>query len=98
MCGKPLVPPSTPRRNRLRGATLFSLGVFLAASGAFLGGMVIATFGLWPQPPTVTVLAQRPILIESAQRQFAALKAPKPLVMTPDGQRRPVPAPSTIAH
>lgn len=91
MCGKPLVPPSTPRRDRLRRATLFSFGVLLAAASAFIGGMVIASLGFWPAPPRVTVLASRPILRGVGQRHVAALQAPKPLVVTVPSRRR-VPA------
>ena len=88
MCGKTLVSAAAPRRNRLRGATLFSLGVCLAASAAFLGGMVIASIGLWPQPPTTTVLAARPLLVLDAQRHYATLLSPKPLTVAADGRRR----------
>lgn len=94
VCGKPLVPPSAPRRNRLRSATLFSLGVFIAAAGAFLGGMVIAGFGLWPRSPTLAVLATRQLVTPGGHRVVASLQAPKPLVVSSEGRRRGAPGSS----
>ena len=87
MCGKPLAGPSAPRQDRLRDATLFSMGVSLAVLGAFVGGAFLAVTGIWggskvsPAAETVDALSGEAIAPPPPVRHYAMLQAPPALAV-----------------
>jgi hypothetical protein len=87
LCGKVLVSPALRPRNRMRTATLFSLGVGLAVFAAFVGGMVLGV-RLFPlAPPTVQWIATIRVPPPLAMERVVPIPSPPALLWAPKWHR-----------
>jgi hypothetical protein len=101
LCGKVLASPALRPRDRLRAATLFSIGVGVAVFAAFFGGMLVGV-SFFPQAkPDVELVAATRLKVPPPEKRFIhlAFLAPVQWAPKPAGHgcpARPRPGPDAI--
>ena len=87
LCGKVLASPMVRPRDRLRAATLFSIGVGVAVFTAFFGGMLIGV-SVFPQAmPSVERVASARLRGPPPETRFIKLASLPPTQWAPKPRR-----------